>query len=280
MAIYFNDKMLLPKKDGNELEQKYYNELADVTTLFKEKKGAIVLVRDVERIWDSKRESYRPTVPYALPVEIPVYLETLGAVSVRYSKNPPQRQGKNITYPMNRIFVEERMYLTENTKDLAWFLLKATKFVKNGDPNSNAFMRIDDPQAELVSKASKVKRISKVDALLINDESPIYNMRSMMFLADKFGIDIKDYDVEASGFMLREAVISGEEKNHPDLNIEKFLAMADKLANFTSKDSYTMDELDMMSQKDLNMISKAKELPYPPRCSKDAQKAAIIEKNI
>ena len=106
MGIYFNDKLLSPKKDGTEIEKLYWTGMQRINAMFEEKKGTIVIMRDVEKQMDTKGQSYRPVPPYALPTEIPMYLEESGAVSIKYSQYPPQRRGKEIIYPTTKNFME------------------------------------------------------------------------------------------------------------------------------------------------------------------------------
>ena len=171
MAIYFNGELLHPKKDGNELEQRYFKELKELDALYDKKGGEITLVRKANKQWDKDRTSFRPIVPFALPTEFPIYLNELGAVSVKYSEYPPQRSGNRIVWPPTRNFIEERLTLTKQKRDLAWFLIKATKFVK-AEGNEDALTWIDDPNSEIIEQASKVKRTVKIDKLLLDDESP------------------------------------------------------------------------------------------------------------
>jgi len=291
MGIYFNDKLLHPKENGNEMEKRYFTEMKDINEMFKEKKS-IVLVRDVERKMDSKGVSYRSVVPFALPNEVPVYLDSLGAVSIRYSKEAPQRHGKEIVYPTYRNFMYERMILTEKNKDLAWFILKATTFIQGGNPSSNKVIRISNPEKSVLDKASEVKRIAKVDALLMNEDSEIYNMESLRNISDKYGIDIKDFDVEAAAFTIREAVIDAENSNSPDLSIKRFLNFIGRMGVDERRDErdrikkekmtalpvmYNQDQLAGMGHTQRNDISKILETQKPPQCTKLEQIKQILE---
>lgn len=278
MAIYFNDKILSPKKDGNEMEKLYADQLEDVDAMFKSHGGQILLSREVARIWDTEHNSFKPTPPISLPTMVPVYLDSLGAVSVRYSKTPPERNGERVTFPNTRLFVYENMLLTPKEKDLAWFILKATKFVQNGTQSSSAFMKIEDPKKEMAQKASEVKRIVKVDSLLMNEDSPAYNKESMQFIADKLGVDIKGHDLDSAGYLIREAVISGEKGNNPDVNIDKLLALVAKISNAkVDARKYSKEELDSMPKDEINALSKQRGLPYPPKCTREVQTQSLLE---
>ena len=296
MGIYFNDKLLHPKEDGNEIEERYFNEMKEINAMY-EKNGTIILTRDVKRVSDSKNQSYRAAVPFALPSSVPVYLETLGAVSVRYSDAPPQRQGKNLVYPTYRNFMYERLILTKKNKDLAWFILKATNFIEGGDPGSKKVMRIYDPQKNILDKASEVKRIAKVDALLMNEDSHVFNIEALRDIADKFGVDIKEFGVEAAGFVIREAVIDADNKNNPEFNIKKLLDYADKIVTAQKKKKkeeeelidngegvkdkyYSEEELTAMVQTELNIVSDKLETLKVPRCKKIEQIALILKAQV
>lgn len=228
MGIYFNDKLLYPKADGNEIEKKYFSEMEEISAMFKDKK-TIILERDVVREWDTKKQSTKAIVPFALPTEVPVYLDTLGAVSIRYSKAPPQLVDRKLVYPTFRNFMYERMIITEKNKDLAWFILKATTFVEGGDPGNKKVIRISNPQKDILEKASEVKKIARVDALLMNDDSHVFNIVSLRQIADKFGVDIKDYETEAAGFTIREAVIEADNAKSPHFNINILLEYIEKM---------------------------------------------------
>lgn len=279
MAIYFNDKILTPNENGNELEQRYDRELKEIDELLKQHNGQIVLNRNVTRIWDTEKKSFRPTPPIDLPTVMPVYLDSLGAVSIRYSKTPPERKGESVTFSGNRLFVYENMLLTKKEKDLAWFILKATNFVKNEtNTSSSAFLTVHNPKKDVEQKASEVKRIVKVDQLLMNEDSPVYNKESMQFIADKLGVDIKGHDLESAGFLIRETVIGGEKGNNPDVNIDKLLALVAKLANSKADArKYSKEELDSMPKDTINELSKKRGLPYPPKCTREVQTEKLLE---
>lgn len=279
MAIYFNDKLLRPNKDGNDMEKMYHEGLERVSKLFKN--GTIVLIRDgVTKKWDSEHASTRPIAAMSIPEETPMYIESIGATTVRYSEYPPQRNGKQLKFPLARLLVQEMYVIPESKKDLAWYIIEATSFVKSG------ILRIDDPQKEIIGKASAVKRIAKVDGLLLNENSPIYNREAILFLADKFGVVVpKNYDVESMAYLLREAVLAADKvANHPNLDVDRFLKAASKIAKveakddeFELKDSYTREELEGLHYTKLNSISGELGLPKPPKCKKAEQIDMILE---
>jgi len=296
MAIYFNDELLHPRKDGNELEQRYHDELEELDALYKKKGGEITLVRKAKKQWDKDKTSFRPVVPFALPTAFPIYLEGIGAISVRYSEYPPERRENNrIVWPPTRNFIEERLTLTKQKRDLAWFLIKATKFVRT-EGNNDALTWIDDPNAEIIEQASKVKRTVKIDRLLLDDESPLLNEKSLQLIADRFDIDITELDEEVSGFVLRDAIVKADDAKNPDVNIPMFLDFAGKLlkpkkakkkpevkkepAPEAEKTIYTAEQLDAMTQKELNEVAKHFKVKYPPQNTRIEMTAEILEKQL
>lgn len=283
MGIYFNNKLVAPKENGDEVEAMYYEGLEKINVMLR-KNNSIVLVRDVVRTPDSKGQSFRAVVPFALPSEVPIYLKELGAVSIRYSPGSPQRQGKELVWPTYRNFMYDRMILTKKNRDLAWFLLIASNFVENkNDPDSNRVIRIYDPEKNILDKASEVKRIAQIDVLLMNEESSVYNIGSMQNIADRFGVNIENFKVEAAGFTIREAVIDADNKKNPDFNIKallkyaKGLKVVEKDPEDTGDKKYTQDELSIMFPPELALISDKLRTQKVPAVKKVEQIRQILE---
>lgn len=305
MGVYHEDKLLLAKKDGNDLEKMYFEGLQRVEKMFDEFNGVILLRRiDVGEKYEISNPDGKPIPPIALPVEYPMYVDSMGAINVRYSKGAPQRQGKSIIYPVNKLFVSNFLSLTKANKDFAWVLLEVTNFVRQKgreDLGNAAFLKIEDPKEEIREKASEVKRISQVDAHLIFGDSVLLNEQAIQLIADKFGTNIESSDsVEMSAFLIREDVLNGDKAKNPDVNIKSFLAFAEKLKKkFQPKESvntedpgstgdnsplvvklgeYTAEYLDGLVVADRNAISKDLGTDTPPRCNKADQIAQILEK--
>jgi hypothetical protein len=309
MGVYFEDKLLRAKEDGDELEQMYYEGLKEIEQEFKKKGGVIVLRREHEEKKDTTGTNSMPAPPIALPVTVPMYVDSLGAINVRYSKSSPQKtnDGKTIIYPSSRLFVYENLILTERDKDLAWFMLKATSFIEKDNVfNPSAFLKIDDPVKEVAEKASKLKRIAQVDAHLLYEDSVLFNKQSIQAIADRFGIDAKEGEpIEITAYSIREAVVNGEKSRNSDINIELFLDFAGKMKNKLEKNSkkkgeakddekkasedkadpveleygkYTEEYLNKLVPVDRNEISKKLELDYPPNCKKEEQVRQILER--
>ena len=315
MGIYFEDRLVRAKskdKGGDEIENMVFEGYARVDAIFKEKGGVIVLDRDFVEKKDTTGTNTMPAPPIALPVVVPMYLDSLGAVNIRYSKAAPQRtnDGKTVMYPSSRLLVYDKMILTEREKDLAWYMLEATEFIEKKDKfNPSAFLKINDPKAEVATKISKLKRNALVDEYLLREDSVLFNDESLQAIADRFGIELdKKNGKEINAFTLREAIINGDEppRNH-DINIDLFLDFARKLeAKLTKgkkdkKDAanepkrvndggegsdpvtlkygeYTEGYLSGLNVADRNQISKDLDLDYPPKCNKEEQIAQILEK--
>jgi hypothetical protein len=311
MGLYFEDRLIRAKKDGDEIEKLVYEGYAEVDAMFKEKGGVIILDRDFEEKKDTTGTNSMPAPPIALPMSVPMYIDSLGAVNIRYSKSAPQRtnDGKSVIYPSARLLVYDKMILTDREKDLAWFMLKATNFIeRKGEANPSAFLKINDPQKEVTDKISKLKRNALVDEYLLRDDSLLFNKDSMQAIADRFGIKLDEKSsVEINAFVIREAVIAGDE--HPknnDINIDLFIDFADKMLakmkknkaskpdNPPSEDvnkepkietpvvlsfgEYTENYLSNLTVSERNEISKGLELDSPPKCTKVEQISQILEK--
>lgn len=231
MGIYFNHKLLVPDANGSEIEQKYFKEQAELRELFDSYGGSIMLKRDGEPIWDITKTSFRPFVPFALPVEMYVDLPSLGRVGVRYSETAPILVDKNYTYSRNRLLIYDRLLVKEKQIDLAWFLFKACDFVELTDAKGNLivekggnrFLKVDNPMVEIKKNASENKKIAKLDSLLYFEDSPIYNMDAANHLANQFGFDLDTRDVDMAMHTIRSAVLAGEHSRSPVINIERFV---------------------------------------------------------
>jgi len=169
MAIYFNDKILAPNTGGNTLEKRYAKELPEVKEVFDlfrrkgQEKSTLIFRRDFEKVYNRKKTSWKPAPPVALPMVANVYLEDLGSVQVRYSKEPPTIQdGKKRYREADRMF-DEITSISENEMDLAWFLLKATSYVDKG------ILKLENRKLEFDNKFDAIKRQAKPFALLFSD---------------------------------------------------------------------------------------------------------------
>lgn len=294
MGIYFEHKLVKPDPKGTELEKLYYEGQQEVLNLFKENDGFIVLKRDVKKVWNMSRTNYKPVVPYALPVEANVYLPSMGSVNVRYADKAPIRSDKGYDYVGNRILIEERLFLSQEKHiDLAWFLIKVVGFVmvKNNKGEvvleaRNKLMEIDNPMIEVQEEASKIRLLSKLDNMIYFDDSPIYNMEAAQYLIDYFGLNIQPTHIDKMMLELRNAVLSADHNKNPNLNVEKFIAVAKTLGKkeypeawdgVIPEQGFNELQLNSFKQSALNDVSKALGTPYPPKCKKKDQIRLILE---
>lgn len=231
MGIYFNHKLLSPNPDGSEIEKKYHKEQEELRALFAQFGGKIMLKRDGNPIWDITRTSFRPFVPFALPVEVYIDLPSLGRVGVRYSETAPILVDKNYVYTGNRLLIYDRIQVKDTQIDLAWYLIKACDFVEVTDVEGNLlterggnrFLKIDNPIVEVKAKASENKKIASLDRYIYLDDSPIYNIDAANHLARQFGIEIDARTVDMAMHQIRSAVLAGESTRNPNINIERFV---------------------------------------------------------
>lgn len=290
MGIYYEDKVLTPKSNGNTLEKMLFKGYKEIEDVFNANGQSIMLEREGEPVWDMNHVSTRPIPPFALPMEISIYTEEWGAVNVRYSKYSPSRNGKIVTYPTNRLLVGKTLLIKKEEKDLAWFLLLATKFVERDDINKETgIFKIYNPTTELKSKAEEVKRIASLDKYLSSSDSPIYTKELLIVIADRLGVEIDDSDLMLSAYQIRESVLAGDRANNPGLNIKAFEAIVEEVAPkevytplvdvnnvVVPEEGYSAEQLSVMTQLERNALSKHLGTSYPPSCKKTVQIAEIL----
>lgn len=160
MAIYFDNKLLLPNENGNELEKSYFKGLKKIDSLLARFGGSIRIMREWKKQYSLDKQSFKPAPPFALPTSFSMYVENMGAVEVRYSKTAPIKRGDNISWNSVDIMIEEGKVFTKEDADLAWFLILATNFVKNG------ILKIHDELEDVKKESEKFVANSKLNALL------------------------------------------------------------------------------------------------------------------
>lgn len=237
MGIYFNNKLLKPDPNGSELEQKYAEGQKFIKQLYEENGGVVTLRRDVEVEWDTTHTQKKPVPPWAFPVEAYFYLETMGSVSIRYSRLAPIRKDKEFIYSNNMITMTERMHLGKDRMDLAWFIIMVTGFVNVTDNDGNLIgkkknhvLEIDNPIADAKIEVAEKKLMAKLDSMVFLDDSPIYNLKAAEFICNYFGLtDIPLDNVERAMVKLHKKVVAEDKKNNPNFNIKKFLEVAKKI---------------------------------------------------
>lgn len=133
--------MLVAKpKSENSIERDYAEGMEKIKMLFDKfrRKGSkdsfIQIVRaDAERVTSINGKRTKRVPPIALPVILPYYSEDIGAVTVRYSSSPPTKDsGGRLVYGTKYIPFEETLSISEKDKDLAWFLIIASKLTERG----------------------------------------------------------------------------------------------------------------------------------------------------
>jgi len=141
MAIYLDDRILKADPKGSKLEREYAAGLSQVEELFNKfrvknsKNSFIQITRDFlgDRQVSMTTHRIKKLPPVALPVEVPWYDDELGATLIRYSPNPPRRNGEGkLTWTLKYLEFNETLAVTDKQKDLAWFLLFASNLIKKG----------------------------------------------------------------------------------------------------------------------------------------------------
>jgi len=235
MAIYFNDLILEPKEDGNSLQKRYFKERQEVKDLFEKfrKKGSkesyLVFTRDFPKKYNTKKTSYKPAPPIGLPMSANLYDEQYGSVQVRYSPSPPARLGKKVVWPrVDESVIFETLAISENKLDLAWFLLKASGYVKNG------ILKVVDEKLEHVGDFNKVKKEIDAAQCLFGDNVTLDNLETIATLLFPKGEVISDGDKESLATKLWTYVSAGE-KNKKPYNFDALIATAKKVTKAKSE---------------------------------------------
>lgn len=138
MAIYINGKQLEPKKEGSSMEKKYYEDIQELKKLFaKFKKGdapaVLVFKREWAKKWNNQGTSFKPAPPINIPLRAGYYdKDGGGAIDIRYSESYPDMINGKLRWNKPTETIYEMYSVTENQMDLAWFLLRASKFFEKG----------------------------------------------------------------------------------------------------------------------------------------------------
>ncbi len=286
MAIYFEDKILHPKKDGNELEKFYWEGMQRINKLYEKNGEFVILRRNVREEWDNKHENKKNTPAYALPSVLNIYIEEFGAITIRYSPNVPTRTDKTVTYIPARIFIEDLLVIPKKNKDLAWFIIEASNYVAESREKvqGSKFLYLDDPVKDVEVHGQDLRKYVKLDYYLLDEDSPVYNKKDIIFIADKFGFTINEGSLLASATLLRDSIISAEKNGNPDITIPNVITAIKKLiAKNNIEDDlpespYDLETLKSLSQKSLNLISDKMGTQKVPRVKRSKQVELILEK--
>lgn len=216
MAIYFNNKILEPKPDGNSLERRYHEELKEVKKTFDlfrkrgETKSTLIFTRDFNKVWNSKKTTYKPAPPIALPLVSNIYVSDMGSVQIRYSKEPPliNDRGRMIWRTGSEI-ISDIKPISEDEMDLAWFIIHATSYLKRG------IIKLVNKKVEFDKDFSKMRIQAKPYAMLFSEdrtEEELLNVVSNLFPPDtiKYENGISELAVK-----IWETVRVAENVGHP-----------------------------------------------------------------
>jgi hypothetical protein len=170
MAIYYNNRVLEPKENGNNLEKRYFKERKELKVLFdmfrKDAKGGstLTLERDFPKVWNKNKTSFKPAPPVALPMVTNIYDEELGSIQIRYSKEPPIINSKNQhVYRNGALMFFDVRAITEKEMDFAWFMLKATNYLEK------KMVKLVNKKVEFSGKFDELQKQAKANAILFDD---------------------------------------------------------------------------------------------------------------
>jgi len=283
MAIYFEDMILHPYKDGSELEQIYAEGMEEIDELYEKHNDLVTLRQDVMLETDTTGTSFKPVPPTSLPHTVHLVLDGLGSVSIRYSRSSPTKQNNTVIYPTERLWIQESLPLDKTQKDLAWFLIKASNMVRDEkDPATKGrLLYIEDIAKRDESRADDIRRFMKLDSLLLNESSEIYNRESLQKLADRFGMELSAGTTVALALAIRDKVAAEDKKNNPMLNVKLFIEAVEKMVkikNDVPEPPYTRQQLEGLPPFVLNAISTKMGTTKPPQCKKGEQISNILTK--
>jgi hypothetical protein len=203
MAIYLNDKILRANTDGSKLEREYKEGLEKVDKFFNRfrmegSSTSYIQIRrnakNRKRSMTTKKLKKLPTI--ALPVVVNYYDDELGATTIRYATEPPQRNANGgVNWGTKYVQFNEVMSITENQKDLAWFLLFASNLIKKG------VYQIVDTKAEYEGTFSEIiLKKNVVDALTSKDNELIVHLAKKFISENVAKIDPVELAVRLHDF--------------------------------------------------------------------------------
>ena len=197
MAIYFNDRILEPLENGNSLEKRYFKELKEVKRVFDtfrkkgEVKSMLIFEREFNKVWNSRKTTYKPCPPIALPMVSNIYVDDLGSVQVRYSKDPPIYNNNRLVWRKGSEMFDELRAISEDEMDFAWFILKATNYVEKG------ILKLVNKKNEFNRDFEKLKIQARPYALLFADERTEEELLNVV--ADMFPENVIFYEGSGIG---------------------------------------------------------------------------------
>lgn len=215
MAIYINGKQLEPKKEGSSMEKKYYEDIQELKKLFaKFKKGdapaVLVFKREWAKKWNNQGTSFKPAPPINIPLRAGYYdKDGGGAIDIRYSESYPDMIGNKLRWNKPTETIYEMYSVTENQMDLAWFLLRASKFFEKG------VLKLVDLGVEIEAKWDTMALQADVATALKNitedDLAKVY----IYFLNGKFKY-IESESVKVNAMRLWDTAIIDSKNDMPE----------------------------------------------------------------
>ena len=235
MAIYFNEKILEPKADGSSLQRRYYREKKEVEALFEKfrKNGApsvLMFRRDFVKKYNTKKTSYKPAPPVAVPANVHVYDDELGAVEIRYSKTPPIKSGKKLVWTADKDFMLSEVFtINEKNIDLAWFFLKASNYVTKG------IVKLVDKDLEFKGSFSEVKRQMEASRILFDDDVTMERIETLAELVLPKEMKIEADTKEEYATKLWDIIVAGE-KSRKEYNYDALMEANKKISKAQAAD--------------------------------------------
>ena len=277
MAIYFNDLILEPKEDGTSLQKRYHAELKNVKSLFAKfrrgkAEGVLTFGREYRKVYNTKKTSFKPAPPIAIPMNVNLYDDQLGSVEIRYSKRPPIRNGKSLTWPRDQeSLIFENLTISEQRLDLAWFILYASDFVKRG------VIKLIDKEVEYEGTVDKMKKQLEVSSIIFSDDTTLETLQVIADLAFKGQINLTT-NSKAEMASKMWSLISVNETNKKAGGYDDFLKTAAKVEAKLEKTESKADNID------IELINGEKYnvpiLKCPPSISNEKLQAKAVEYNV
>ena len=249
MAIYFNDLILEPKVNGTSLQRRYYQEREELRQLFQkfkrkgDKEGTLTFTRDFNKVYNSRKTSYKPAPPIAIPYNVNIYDPEMGSVEIRYSRRPPIKNGQNLMWPRDQeSLIGETLSVTEQRLDYAWFLMKASPFVNNG------IIKLVDRQLEYEGTFAQIRKQKDVTNILFDDNISLETLQGIATIVWPSGEVDGDSKEELATKMWNR--IQEGEKNKKKYNYDALIAAHGKFAEATAKSTTPEAELTLVTLPD------------------------------
>lgn len=249
MAIYFNDLILEPKVNGTSLQRRYYQEREELRQLFQkfkrkgEKEATLTFTRDFNKVYNSRKTSYKPAPPIAIPYNVNIYDPEMGSVEIRYSRRPPIKNGQHLMWPRDQeSLIGETLSVSEQRLDYAWFLMKASPFVNNG------IIKLVDRQVEYEGTFAQIRKQKDVTNILFDDNITLETLQGIASILWPSG-EVDGDSKEELATKMWNRVQEGE-KNKKAHNFDALIAAYGKFAEAVSKDTSDASKLTLVTLPD------------------------------